>query len=145
MVETQCKSNVDTVIKEHVLSENTGISLLIVNDEVQYTINRFSTNCRINASYSTRRFARSIWAKWLKKHKKKRDQTQFYPDKDYFYCLSQQLVRRTKIGGILYKADKDSDPGPLEKVDSTRKFTVWVKDSFLDKFKGADFKYDNSF
>ena len=76
---------------------------------------------------------------------KKRDQIQFYPGKVYSYCLSQQLVRRTKIGGILYKADKDPDPGPLEKVDSTRKFTVWVKDSFLDKFKGADFKYDNSF
>ena len=45
-----------------------------------------------------------------KSTKKKRDQTQFYPDKDYFYCLSQQLVRRTKIGGILYKADQDPDP-----------------------------------
>ena len=41
---------------------------------------------------------------------KKRDQIQFYPDKVCSYCLSQQLVRRRKIGGILYKADQDPDP-----------------------------------
>ena len=35
------------------------------------------------------------------------------------------------------------DPGPLEKVDLMPKFTILVKNSFFDKFEGADFKYNN--
>ena len=37
------------------------------------------------------------------------------------------------------------DPGPLEKVDLMPKFTILVKNSFFDKFEGADFKYNNVF
>ena len=37
------------------------------------------------------------------------------------------------------------DPARLEKVDTIVKVTVWVKSSNFDKFKGAYFKYDNSF
>ena len=36
-------------------------------------------------------------------------------------------------------------PGPWEKAEPIPKFTVWFKNSFLKKFEGADFKYDNSF